>query len=160
MPLQTIQHTLANLVQLHLSLYALSVQKTEALKTGDIEQLQELLKNEKKHVKAINETEQQRVEQTKEWARVNEFSEELVTVTTMLEHLEDEEASQKLEQTTTALTETLVKLKQQEALNQQLTQQSLQFVQLSMDMIVPTIDTFNYGERQQTNKRSVFDSKA
>lgn len=160
MSLQAIQRPLEQLVQLHQSLYALSVQKTEVLKTGDINQLQELMKKEKKHMKAINETEQNRIEQTAKWAQANELPEESVTVTTMLEHLQDTEAGQTLEQITTTLTETLVKLKQQEQLNLQLTQQSLQFVQLSMDMIAPTIDTFNYGEKQQTNKRSVFDSKA
>ncbi|CQR46396.1 FlgN protein [Paraliobacillus sp. PM-2] len=160
MLLQTIQRTLEQLVQLHQSLHAVSVQKTEALKAGEIDQLQELLKKEKKHINAINQTEQQRMEQTNKWAIANGLADEPITVTTMLEHLHGTEDGQSLEQITTTLTETLVKLKQQEALNQQLTQQSLQFVQLSMDMIAPTINTFNYGNKQQASNRSVFDSKA
>ncbi len=160
MPLQSIIQSLEQLTQLHQRLYSLSVQKTEILKKGDMDELQNLLKQEKKTAKAINQIEAGRLEQTTTWAKEHVLAQEKVTVTTMLEYLQGTESGQALEQATTQLAEKLVALKQQETLNQELTQQSLQFVQLSLDMIAPTIDSFNYGNIQQPSKRSVFDSKA
>ena len=63
---------------------------------------------------------------------------------------------------TIELTKAITQLKQQEQLNQALIQQSMQFVQLSLDILNPTIQTMNYGKNREDagSKRSVFDSKA
>ncbi|WP_079710761.1 flagellar protein FlgN [Paraliobacillus ryukyuensis] len=160
MAIEHVIDSLKQLQQLHQNLLAISKDKTEVLKKGDIDGLQALLKQERKYVKAINQVEQARIDATKDWANAQGLDPEEATATDMLKHMQDTETKNTLEELTTALANHLLELKQQEALNQQLTQQSLQFVQLSLDMISPTIENFNYGKQQQTNKRSVFDSKA
>ncbi|GAA5415669.1 uncharacterized protein YvyG [Paraliobacillus ryukyuensis] len=160
MAIEHVIDSLKQLQQLHQNLLAISKDKTDVLKKGDIDGLQALLKQERKYVKAINQVEQARIDATKDWAKAQGLDPEEATATDMLKHMQDTETKNTLEELTTALANHLLELKQQEALNQQLTQQSLQFVQLSLDMISPTIENFNYGKQQQTNKRSVFDSKA
>ena len=146
MSMQPIITSLQQLLELHQSLLSISENKTEVLKKGDLEGLQQLLKTERKHVQAIKKIEAQ-------------------NVTALLELIDNDAEKKALEAVTTTLAEVLVELKQQEQLNQQLTQQSLQFVQLSMNMIAPTIQSINYSNKNKsttdnTTKRSVFDSKA
>ncbi|WP_117148967.1 MULTISPECIES: flagellar protein FlgN [Paraliobacillus] len=165
MSMQEINASLQQLLELHQSLYSISKSKTDVLKDGDTDELQQLLKKEKKHVQAVNQIEKRRLEQVSAWATSNQLDLEEPNVTSLLEVVEDTTEKQQLEDITTQLAEVLVNLKQQEQLNQQLTHQSLQFVQLSMNMIAPTIQSFNYGNQNKLNsdketKRSVFDSKA
>ncbi|GGM35452.1 hypothetical protein GCM10011351_21940 [Paraliobacillus quinghaiensis] len=165
MSIQPIITSLQQLLELHQSLLSISENKTEVLKKGDLEALQELLKTERKHVQAINKVEQQRIEQVTSWTVSQKIDLEAQNVTALLEVIDNAAEKEALEAVTTTLAEVLVKLKQQEQLNQQLTQQSLQFVQLSMNMIAPTIQSINYSNKNKSSadnssKRSVFDSKA
>lgn len=155
--------SLDQLAQLHQSLLQLSLSKTEVLKKGDTEELQKLLKKEQKHIQAVNQVEAQRLSKIRQWATDHNLDPEATTVTFLLEHLPNEQENLALEEVTTSLAETLVQLKQQEALNQQLTEQSLQFVKMNIEMLAPSIQNINYGNKQKQtseNKRSVFDSKA
>jgi len=163
--MQPIITSLQQLLELHQSLLSISVNKTEILKKGDLEALQQLLKTETKHVQAINKIEQQRIEQVTSWMALNKIDLEAQNVTELLEVIDNDAEKKAFEAITTKLAEVLVELKQQEQLNQQLTQQSLQFVQLSMNMIAPTIQSINYSNKNKSSadnatKRSVFDSKA
>ncbi|WP_226037125.1 flagellar protein FlgN [Aquibacillus saliphilus] len=165
MSVQAIVEALTKMTQLHASLLTISTSKTESLKTGDINQLQELLSQERKHVQAINQLEKKRMDMINSWSEARQLDPTAMTVSVMLENHLDGSEKESLEQITTTLAETIVQLKQQEQLNKELTQQSLQFIQLSMDMIAPTIKSINYGNKQdkqadQLTKRSVFDSKA
>lgn len=165
MSISPIIASLDRLLQLHQSLVQLSHTKTELLKKGDATELQQLIKKEQKHIQAITKVEKQRVKETAQWAIAHQFDPETTTVTFILDQLTDQTAHQQLEETTKALTETLVELKQQESLNQQLAAQSLQFVQMNIEMIAPTLNNVNYGNQKNQSKdqghsRSVFDSKA
>ncbi|MBU5594107.1 flagellar protein FlgN [Amphibacillus sp. MSJ-3] len=155
---------LKQLIQLHESLLQLSLLKTELLKKGDIEGIQKILKTEQKHIQAIKKFEKERLIAVDEWAEKHQLNDEEKTVTTILEHVSDDDERKQLEELSTELANLLVELKAQEGLNQQLTNQSLQFVQLNLDMISPTIEQVNYGNAKNQNdpqsKRSVFDSKA
>ncbi|WP_404454310.1 flagellar protein FlgN [Virgibacillus necropolis] len=162
MSLQTIIKSLEKLVMLHDSLLSISEQKTVAIKEGNMENLQPLLVKERKHVQALEQVETARLKDVKDWFEVNNFQSEDQTITTMLEMLEDNEQQQMLADITTQLTHSVTNLKRQEQLNQTLIQQSLQFVELSLDMMNPSINNLNYGSTKETEstKRSVFDSKA
>lgn len=74
----------------------------------------------------------------------------------------DEQSREGLEKTAVALTNVITRLKEQKQLNQALIQQSMQFVELSLDMLSPSIRNMNYGEKKSSGPkgRSVFDSKA
>ena len=80
----------------------------------------------------------------------------------MLDRLSNENEKLSLEKVTAKLTECIVKIKQQEQLNEALLKQSMQFVQLSLDMLNPSIKNMNYNQKQSQvmAERSVFDSKA
>ncbi|MBM7570247.1 flagellar protein FlgN [Aquibacillus albus] len=162
MSVKPIVEALDKLTQLHQSLLKLSKDKTESLKKGSIDQLQALLVQERKHVQAINQLEEKRMKLVENWAITNQLDPAAINVSSMLEILKQDSDKELLKNATTQLAEIMVELKQQEKLNQELTQQSLQFVQLTMDMISPTLRNMNYGNsaKQQSNNRSVFDSKA
>ncbi|WP_058306684.1 flagellar protein FlgN [Gracilibacillus massiliensis] len=165
MSVQTIIDHLRKLIELHDSLVHVSKQKTEILKEGNMDHLQELLKNEQKHVQAINQIEQKRLEAVHQWAETNQLDPTTITVSTIIEEHTSGADQKDLEEVTLTLAEQLMELRRQEDLNKQLTQQSLQFVQLSLDMMQPSIKNMNYGKTKKqpdtsAPKRSVFDSKA
>ncbi|WP_066192263.1 MULTISPECIES: flagellar protein FlgN [Gracilibacillus] len=161
MPVQTIIKQLNKLIELHDSLIGISKQKTEIVKAGDTQSLQNLLIREQKHVQAINQIEERRIASVQAWAAAENMDPKTVTVADIIEeHAQGVEKIQ-LEEVTVALASQLMELRRQEDLNKQLIQQSLQFIQLSLDMMQPSITNMNYGNTTQSGpKRSVFDSKA
>ncbi|ENH98391.1 hypothetical protein J416_00349 [Gracilibacillus halophilus YIM-C55.5] len=163
MSVQTIISHLSKLIDLHHSLLKVSKKKTEVLKEGKIDDLQALLTQEQKHVQAVNQIEQKRIEAVEDWANANKLNPADITVSVIIEQYTEGNDKETLEKNTVELAEILMELRRQEDLNKQLTEQSLQFVQLSLDMIQPRIENFNYGNQQHQStapKRSVFDSKA
>ncbi|MDX8044596.1 flagellar protein FlgN [Gracilibacillus sp. S3-1-1] len=167
MSVQPIINQLNKLIELHESLLHVSNQKTELLKEGDTTALQKLLVNEQRHIQAINQIEQKRIESVSDWAREHQVKEDTLTVSTIIEEHTTGAEKEQLEQATVQLAELLLSIRRQEDLNKQLTQQSLQFVQLSLDMVQPAMKNMNYGNSKHpvssnttAPKRSVFDSKA
>lgn len=164
MTIKAILSALDRLIQVHESLLQLSLTKTDLLKSGKIEEVQAILKSEQKHIQAINKLEKQRLEAVDKWADAQNMTDQDKTVTAILEKLTDENEQKQLEKTSTKLAKTLVQLKAQEGLNHELTEQSMQFVQMNLDLISPTIEQVNYGNKKEQNdpqsKRSIFDSKA
>ncbi|WP_188454139.1 flagellar protein FlgN [Virgibacillus oceani] len=162
MSVQPIIQSLEKLVTLHESLLNVSQQKTQVMKEGSVEKLQPLLIKERKHVQALEQAEAKRQQDVDKWFAEQQISNEHATITAMLEVLANENERDELEKITVSLTEVITKLKGQEQLNQALINQSMQFVQLSLDMLNPSIKNMNYGKKEDTDtiKRSVFDSKA
>lgn len=164
MSTQPITEIMDKLCSLHQSLLTLSQEKTEALKQGNTEELQAIIVKERKHVQAIGQLETKREQLVSDWFNEQGLAGEEQTITTMLGHV-DEEEKQVLQEKFERLVMILADLKQQEKLNQELTQQSLQFIDMSLDMIQPSMKNLNYGrpntkQNDSGNRRSVFDSKA
>lgn len=162
MPIQAIIQSLEKLVTLHRSLINISNQKTEVVKEGSVEKLQALLVQERRHVQALEQVEKKRQNEVEKWFIQEQLSGEDRTITAMLDHISDEATGTAMAQITTSLTEIITALKQQEQLNQALIQQSMKFVELSLDMMNPSIKNINYGNKQpnESTNRSLFDSKA
>ncbi|MFB4167828.1 flagellar protein FlgN [Virgibacillus sp. JSM 102003] len=162
MSVQPIIQAMEKLIGLHESLLEISKQKTAVVKEGSIEKLQPLLLKERKHVQALEQAEVKRQKAVQSW--VDEYSPGLEhpTITGILEVMNDKQSKNELEEITITLTETITELKQQEQLNQSLIQQSMQFVELSLNMMKPSIRNMNYGGNKSSDstERSVFDSKA
>ncbi len=160
--IQPIIQSLEKLIGLHESLLEISKQKTAVVKEGAVENLQSLLLKERKHVQALEQAENKRQKAVQVW--VSEYSPDLeqATITGILEVIDDQQSKKELENVTITLTETITELKQQEQLNQSLIQQSMQFVELSLNMMKPSIRNMNYGGKKPSDsiERSVFDSKA
>lgn len=160
MSVAPIIQSIHKLIGIHKSLIDLSEQKTTIVTKGSIVKLQSILTQERQTVQMLNKTEKNRQQAVEEWCMRNHVPTDHMTMTHMLNVLDTGEERDLLEQTTTELTQLLTDLKQQEQLNQSLIQQSMQFVQLSLDMMQPTIKNMNYGNQNKNrSKRSVFDSQ-
>lgn len=155
---------LNDLVLIHEKTLDLSLRKTELIKAGEIDNLSKIIMDERKYLQQVTQLEQKRQQVTEVIYEKYGISSEERTISELLEHLEDESIGKQLEQSVVKLVENIVKLKQNEQLNNDLIQQSMQFVQLSLDMLQPSVQNINYDDRSTgkdvARKQSVFDSKA
>lgn len=144
----------------------ISREKTDILKEGSAEQLQQLLIKEQKYVQALEHAENKRSESVKQWFERHNYVDEEQTISTILSHVENKTDQVKIEKLATDLTHLMIEFKNQEQLNFELIQQSMQFIQTSLNMFKPSLESMNY-DRQQTKDdkqayegQSIFDSKA
>ncbi|MFT0801509.1 flagellar protein FlgN [Bacillus swezeyi] len=160
MSVKRVVEELERLCVLHEHLLALSEQKTEALKTNEIKALSEIVTKEQKYVQAIEQTEQSRIEATEAC-----LGRSGVTISTCISEAGGSE-KKTLEQLFAKLSQLLIRLKDVNDLNKQLTFQSLQFISLTFDMLLPKEGGTNYGKEPRPNqlggskRLSLFDSKA
>jgi len=161
--LEALLNTMATLIDLHESLLSVSEEKTTRLKENKINDFNHLLKIEQKHVQALEKIEKQRLKEASDLA-VSLGLNNNAPVTEIIDHLPNESDKEVLEEKATTLLAYVVDIKQQEDLNRQLLKQSLQFVQLQMDVMQPSVESLTYGNKNAkedpATKRSVFDSKA
>src|SRR5699024_935434 len=155
--------SLKHLTALHEELLAISEKKTKCIKTSDMDCLSKLLMQERKQLQAVEQAEEERQQIAESIFAENGKPETERTVSELLHCIENAEQRKRLDEAAAGLIEKLVALKQKERLNNDLIQQSMQFVQLSLDMLQPAAKNMNYTDKnikQQTMNRSVFDSKA
>ena len=155
---------LEHLLSLHEELLEKSKTKTEVIKVGDVESLKLITNEERKSIKMVNTAQKDLLNHAKDFLEQHSISMDTPTLQDCLPYVKEHEY-----QTLTTLQSQLVEkvslLKKQNDLNQQLLKQSLSFVQLSLDLLTPEIDTYNY-ERPDGNQpyehlgRSLFDSNA
>ncbi len=151
------------LVTYHQTLLTISKSKTEEIKSGNTDNLSKLLMQERKQLQMIEQSEKKRQQIVDDLFRHYGASAEEKTVTELMNHLTDENEQKQLDEAVTNLVNIIVALKEIEQLNNELIQQSMQFVQLSLDMLQPSIQRMNYDQKQtiqESVKQSVFDSKA
>ncbi|KQL52982.1 hypothetical protein AN964_05295 [Heyndrickxia shackletonii] len=151
---------LEKLSKLHESLYKLSLEKTTIIKGNDMESLQQILKDEQTHITAINTLEVERQRLAKEFLH----TEKDVTISDCIEAAPIE-LKEKLSTLKTKIVEIIEKLKEQNELNQSLIYLSLQYVNMSLDMIQPKPESYTYGRPNQPKAPqkpsfTAFDSKA
>lgn len=155
---QPLIEILGKLLKLHKSLHGLAMEKTEVIKKGDLDELNSLINQEKKHIFAIEKMEKERS------SIVAKLLPEQVTPTLkdclpIFEKAERERLQELQEQLILKIND----LKAVNSLNQDLLMLSQQFVELNLDLLLPR-DLPNYSkstedERPLTNV-SIFDSKA
>ncbi|UII55617.1 flagellar protein FlgN [Cytobacillus spongiae] len=161
MSIKDVISNLEKLTMLQKSLVNISMQKTEIIKSEDVEPLNQLIKNESKHIQVIKKIEADLIAISKE---VNGMEEDSPTITDLI-HLAEGDEQERLLALKQELEETIGALTKRNRLNQQLLEQSLQFIQVSMDLLNPTIDSYNYEKPNQSSEyeelnRSIFNSKA
>ena len=168
MTVATLITTLDKLERMHRSLLELTTQKTEYIKVGDMEQLDALLKKEQMHVAAIETLELQRQQQVKDYFQVKGIAHtETASISDVIQVTEGSEKLA-LQQLRERLLAVVNELKEKNAFNQKLVLQSLQFVNLTLDMLKPErhqTNTFNYSGDEvrgqgTVGKKSYFDSQA
>ena len=167
MELSIILGTLEKLEKMHRSLYELALKKTDLVKSNQIEELDLILKTEQAHVAAIETLEQQRQVQVKQYLTEKAFSYTgTPTVAHLIEAAHGEPLQAELKVIRERLIEVVEQLKAQNDLNQKLVFQSLQFVNLSLNMMRPQQqEQVNYSDKEvlgqnTVGKKSYFDSQA
>lgn len=152
------------MTKLHRSMLALAKNKTDIIKKGDISSLQVLLKDENKHIQVIKKLESNLIHETQSFLQKKGVNEEQLTLSKVIESSTDGE-KEALEKEKVELEQAIEELRTHNQLNQELLEQSLQFVNISLDLLQPDIDSFNYEATDNTRSerqpnRSLFDSKA
>ena len=168
MSVENITSTLEKLERMHKSLLELANKKTEFIKANDMEQLDHMLKAEQAHVAAIETLEQQRQTMVTDYLQAKGIAfTDIPTVAQVIDATDGPE-KQVLQEVRERLVALLTDLKKRNDLNQRLVFQSLQFVNLTLDMLRPQrqqASTFNYSGAEVRGeatvaKKSYYDSQA
>ncbi|WP_432354580.1 flagellar protein FlgN [Sporosarcina sp. A2] len=152
MTIEKILSTLNQLEKLHRSLLRIANEKTACIKKNDISGLDQLLKDEQSHLAAILQTDKAR-----ETAVVALFTEQgrpvplQPAITDVLDIIPEPDHT-RLKEAKDRLLHAIHELKWQNDLNQKLTYQSLQFVNLSLDMVRPRTESVNYSKKEVLGK--------
>jgi len=159
---QSLMSNLEKTYRLNESLLQLSTKKTDILKKGDFDALNELTANEQKHIQAIEQLEKQREKLLSELVKTS--GNPTVTLSDCLELVNDTER-EKLNEFKEKLTQQLKELQNRNDLNEQLIQQSLQFIQVSLNLFRPQQEQITYAppNKQSSNgleANSIFNRKA
>lgn len=166
MSVQPIISILEKLEKMHQSLLQLAHQKTELVKKGDMEGLDSIIKNEQSHVAAIEVFEKQRLQMVTDYLRAKGIAlSDTPTVAHVIEAAETDIERNQLEDIKNQLKSVIDDLRKQNELNQKLVFQSLQFVNMSLDMLRPSQEEINYSGKSTRGetaapKKSIFDSQA
>ena len=163
MAIEDVRGLIEQLTSAHEDLLGLSKKKSELIKADKIKEFQKLLMQERKQVQTINQLETKRIQAVEQLFQEWDVPNEEKTVTILLEHLEEGPEKQQLEAAVAALIDQIVAIRQAEQLNKDLIEQSLQFVQLSLEMMQPNMQQMNYNQKSTSKSpttTSVFDSKA
>ena len=168
MDLQTIISTLQRLEKMHRSLLEIALSKTEYIKNNDLDQLNNILKAEQSHVAAIETLEAQRQLQVQQYVSEKGLQPlDHPTISNLIDIAKDEVLINDLKVLRERLLEVLDQLKVQNDLNQKLVFQSLQFVNVSLNMLRPQApqEQINYSDKEvlrqdRVAKKSYFDSQA
>lgn len=155
---------LDKLEKMHKSLLKLAYHKTELIKVGDMEGLDQMLKSEQSHVAAISQLEQQRQKVVTDYLGAKEIAlSGQATVADVMGAADTPQEKDKLDEVRKRLLLTIKTLKKQNDLNQKLIFQSLQFVNMTLDLLRPQPEQINYSktEVRGSNMAKVhFDSQA
>lgn len=167
MSIANIVVTLEKLEKMHKSLLELALAKTEYIKQGDMEQLDQLIKNEQAHVAAIQTLEQQRQLMVTDYLRAKGIAlTDQPTVADVIEAAGDSESTEALTAVRERLLTLVNELKMHNELNQKMVFNSLQFINITMDAMRPQrTEQFNYSGAQvrgnaEISKRSFTEFKA
>lgn len=157
---------LEQLLSMHEDLYEKSKLKTDVIKSGKVDALRSMTNDERKWARTINDIQKELMHHTDSFLKSFSISKEGPSLRDCLTYMSEQE-----KEFAAALQAKLVYqvnlIKRQNDLNQQLLQQSLAFVNMSLDLLTPDPDTDSYNyerpNRQQSYEqfgRSLFDSNA
>ncbi|WP_280769576.1 flagellar protein FlgN [Salipaludibacillus daqingensis] len=143
-----------------------AVRKEEVIKTGDMQGLEQVMKDESPLIQHLRKLENTRQHLVQEWMKEKGLVKENVTMEQLTPLFPEKDREDLLYWQQRLMTE-IQKLKEQNNLNQQLLEDSLRFVNLSLDAMNPQNQFTSYsgaGEKEDDDEidpggRSLFDSK-
>ncbi|MCM2675699.1 flagellar protein FlgN [Alkalicoccobacillus plakortidis] len=163
MSTQHLVTTMTELVDLHEQLNQLADQKKECLIKQNTIELEALVRNETKLVHRMQVTESIRMKAVTDLLDSKDLPTDQHTFSMVLDQINGEEKSL-LTDVYNELTELVFQVKAKNDQNQLLIQDALQYVHVSLDLLAPSAEDFQYtADHQGSDKgigRSLFDSKA
>ncbi|ERN51974.1 flagellar protein FlgN [Alkalihalophilus marmarensis] len=165
MSAQLVIQALAELLKLHQELNKKALQKPGAIKANDMNALSQVVREETKLIRAVQAADAKRARAAGELMRHKGEGREDATVQTLLTYTEGEDRLM-IERLQQALLKEVSRLSEQNEQNKELIEESLRFVNLSLDLMVPQSEDVHYqhptDKQEQTElySRSAFDSKA
>lgn len=150
MSITNIIATLEKLEKMHKSLLELAIEKTDYIKHGDMEKLDQVINNEQAHIAAIDTLEQQRQSMVTDYLRAKGIAfTDIPTVADVIDaasSTESADATEALIGVRKRLMEVLETLKNQNDLNQKMVFNSLQMINITLDAMRPRQqEQFNYS---------------
>lgn len=156
---ETVMEILTKELALYRDLNALVKKQTDIIKEGDIQGLNEILKEQQKYITSITGLEEQRQQ---ELSKVVPGKLPLPTISECIDMAPVEEKG-RLKELYQELTALLQKIRVTNDLNQQLLEQSMAFVDFSLNLLRPQQEQLNYGPPQQKQQvrdtRSIFNKE-
>ncbi|MCM3743887.1 flagellar protein FlgN [Sporosarcina luteola] len=165
MSIETILSILDNLEKLHKSLLRIANEKTALIKNGDINGIDQLMKEEQAHLAAIVQIDIDRQKAVIAYLKGQGRPVPMNPTISNLIEATPEPENKPLVEAKERLLHAIHELKWQNELNQKLTYQSLQFVNLSLDMVRPRLESATYSKTEITGRKGTkdipnFDSQA
>lgn len=164
MSIQPLLETMDKLQEAHEALLELAKVKTPVLVSNDIDQLNMIVNRENKWVRAIAEANQQRIQIIGSYLISRGYNPNpKITVGDLIKVIFKAEEKQALMDAQQKLLVTIEELKVSNTINQQLIEQSLSFVNYSLDLIIgPPEDDMVYRNPNQVrsgNRLGMFDRR-
>ncbi|WP_079415146.1 flagellar protein FlgN [Paenibacillus ferrarius] len=157
---------LENLISIHQTMLELAAQKTPVLVNNQVVELNTIIHKENKLIKQIEELERMRVQLTGEYLISRGYNPDpKVRVSDLIKIIFKAEEKKALSEVQARLLDVMTEMKKQNEVNQKLIEQSLAFIDFSLDLFVktPEQDAF-YQHPNQSGYNSVrngiFDTKA
>ncbi|MBP1931500.1 flagellar protein FlgN [Ammoniphilus resinae] len=165
--MQEIIHVLEELVAAHDALFILEKEKQKAIMEDSTEQLMKSLYEQSKHLKRIQELEQQRQYCIKNFLQRNGFQSDQCRLSDLIKLATNMREKEDLRKVSQLLSSRIEQLRQENHLSQQLIEQSLSWIDFTLQLFTETPDhftTYFQGDEPavQPNGRQqgFFDTKA
>ncbi|MDF2721737.1 MAG: hypothetical protein K0Q59_1412 [Paenibacillus sp.] len=163
--MEVIIQTLDQLIEVHRRLLELSEQKRKAIIGNEVDAIMQMTQREAKLIRLADQLEAQRADAVQAYMRSrNMYVTSAITIQTLSKIAVRLEEKQALATRREELLQLIDKIKQVNDLNRQLIQQSLAFIDFSLDLIAgPAEQEAVYHHPlhdQQSYQRSYFDRKA
>lgn len=143
---------LTNLLRMHKSLLDLATKKTDIIVESDMDALDAMIKTEQAHVAAIEQLERQRQAMVTDYLAANGCATSLTPTVAQLIEAADAASKQQIQAIREELLAVIDALKAKNELNQKMVFQSLQMVNMTLDMMRPQptaqADTMNYSSKE------------
>ncbi|MDQ1911276.1 flagellar protein FlgN [Paenibacillus sp. GD4] len=165
MSFQALLEIMSALNEIHNTLLELAEQKKHVLIHNQVEQLTQIVTKENKLLKQIGELDQQRVEVIGQFLMEKGYKPNpRVTVGDLTKIIFNADEKKQLTDTQKQLMGTIRKLRELNQFNQELIQQSLNYINYSLDIIVgpPEDDVIYHNPQQQgygMKRQGLFDTK-
>ncbi|MFA9458571.1 flagellar protein FlgN [Halalkalibacter sp. AB-rgal2] len=164
MSLKALIQLMERLEEIQQQLLMIAIQKVEPLKKGDMKVVETLVREESKWIHQLEMVETLRTKKISDYVQEQGIESNGARMVDLLPYASEDEQLRMIE-IQQSLTDVTAQLKQQNEFNQQLIEESLKLVRVSLDLMIPMKEDISYSpdEKQESplgSGHSIFDSKA